>query len=220
MEPDSVVIHHARLGPRLAGEVFARRAAALPPALAQDLARYRRWQDRQARLWAWLLLGRALAALGQDPGRLAQLTRNPWGRPQLPGGPEFNLSHSGELVVCAVAPATTALGVDVERIRPLDLADFRSCFLPGEWRQISADPDPLARFHWLWTAKESVAKAEGLGLHLPLTDIHLHPRQAWCRGRTWHLTPLLLAPQHPGHLACDRPGLALLPRECHLAAEE
>lgn len=215
MDTPAVTIYHAHLGPRLADEAMAWRAAQLPPALTQDLARYLRWQDRQARLYVWLLLRQALLDLGQSPRRLEGLTRNPWGRPMLPGGPEFNLSHAGDLVVCALGQGLS-LGVDVEQIKPVDLADFQACFLYVEWRSITSDPDPLDRFYRFWTAKESVAKAEGQGLHLPLTDILIQDRQAWCQGRPWLLTPLDLAPQHPGHLACDRPTPDPILRSCAL----
>lgn len=215
MDTPAVTIYHAHLGPRLADEAFAWRAAQLPPALTRDLARYLRWQDRQARLYVWLLLRQALLDLGQSPRRLESLTRNPWGRPLLPGGPEFNLSHAGDLVVCALGQGLS-LGVDVEQVKPLDLADFQACFLDAEWRSITGDPDPLDRFYRFWTAKESVAKAEGQGLHLPLTDILIKDRQAWCQGRPWLLTPLDLAPQHPGHLACDRPTPDPILRFCTL----
>lgn len=215
MPTPAVTIYHARLGPRLAEDAFAWRAAALPPALTQDLGRYLRWQDRQARLFVWLLLRQALIDLGQSPHRLENLTRNPWGRPMLTGGPEFNLSHAGELVVCALGQGLS-LGVDVEQVKPLDLADFRACFQEEEWLAITGDTDPLGRFFRFWTAKESVAKAEGQGLHLPLTDILVQDRLAWCRGRPWLLTPLDLAPFHPGHLACDRPLANLILRDCEL----
>lgn len=215
METPTVTIYHARLGPRLTDDAFAWRAAALPPALTQDLRRYLRWQDRQARLFAWLLLRQALIDLGHSPRHLENLTRNPWGRPLLPGGPEFNLSHAGELVVCALGRGLS-LGVDVEQVKPLALADLRACFQETEWLVITGDPDPLIRFYRFWTAKESVAKAEGQGLHLPLTDILIQDRLAWCRGRPWFLTPLDLASLHPGHLACDRPVAGPILRECEL----
>lgn len=207
-----VRLAHARLGPRLDPEDFARRAGELPAGLTRDLGRFRRWQDRQARLWGLLMLKKLLLALGLAGEPLAGLERGPWGRPFLAGGPEFNLSHSGDLVLCAVARGVR-LGVDIELVAPLELEDLAASFLPREWREITAHPDPLGRFYDFWTAKEAVAKAEGLGLSLPLPEIRLEGGLARCRGRVWFLRPLALAPGYRGCLALDRPDVDLELRE-------
>lgn len=207
--PPLVRIVHARLGPRLTPEEFARRAGELPARLTQDLGRFQRWQDRQARLWGLLILERSLLDLGLKGEPLNGLARGPWGRPFLSGGPEFNLSHSGEMVLCALS-WRARLGVDIEMVRPLELDDLAASFLPQEWREITAHPDPLTRFYDFWTAKEAVCKAEGLGLSLPLQEIRLEDGQALCRGRAWHLRPLALAPGYRGCLAVDRATVELV----------
>jgi 4'-phosphopantetheinyl transferase len=79
----------------------------------------------------------------------------------------FNISHSGEMAVVAVG-WSRALGVDVERMRPLpDLADLAArSFAPRELSALGALPetDRLGAFFRCWTRKEAFIKATGQGL--------------------------------------------------------
>lgn len=89
-----------------------------------------------------------------------------YGKPYLTGHPklQFNLSHSGRWCVCAVS--TVPVGVDVEQVRPMDLA-WTDKFLSAKEREdlrAKEDSDRLWRFYELWTRKESYAKALGRGL--------------------------------------------------------
>jgi 4'-phosphopantetheinyl transferase len=85
-----------------------------------------------------------------------------------------SLSHSGDVVMCGLAPSGL-LGVDVERIRPRKhwegLAEF--ALHPSELRRLVKLPD-AARwpgFYRVWTLKEALAKALGVGLALPFNRI-------------------------------------------------
>jgi len=88
------------------------------------------------------------------------------GKPRLArGGVEFNVSHSGELVMIAIARGP--VGVDVERVRPLGdeaLSLARRHFSPEECCRVEEAPDKDEAFFEIWTAKEAVVKAMGGGL--------------------------------------------------------
>jgi 4'-phosphopantetheinyl transferase len=76
----------------------------------------------------------------------------------------FNISHSGHYVVCAVAPKE--IGIDVERIRSVNLRIAERFFSPSEISDLMALGEE-ARMHYfitLWTIKESYLKAIGRGL--------------------------------------------------------
>lgn len=94
------------------------------------------------------------------------------GKPSLAAGaPQFNLSHSGALALCAVT-ADVEVGIDVELYRP-DFAGERipeRFFSPDEVAALRATPEELqARgFLELWTRKEAFIKARGDGLSLAL----------------------------------------------------
>ena len=84
-----------------------------------------------------------------------------FGKPYLPGGLPFSLSHGGNLVVLAVGEAGTELGVDVEKTdRPWREAVARRLFTKEEQGWLNGSGE---RFFWLWTRKEAVLKCRGSG---------------------------------------------------------
>ncbi len=112
------------------------------------------------------LAGRALLryALVQQTGRDASAVRievGAGGKPICVGGPPISVSHSGDLVVCAIADA--AVGVDVEVGSPRDLAAVAERYLTAAENAWLAGGDPQ-RFRMLWVLKEAYLKALGVGL--------------------------------------------------------
>ncbi|UOF91131.1 4'-phosphopantetheinyl transferase superfamily protein [Fodinisporobacter ferrooxydans] len=71
------------------------------------------------------------------------------------------------------------IGIDVERIRPIDLNIARRFFSPVEQRDLSMQPDDakLEYFFDLWTLKESYVKAKGNGLSIPLHSFSIQIHQ-------------------------------------------
>lgn len=88
------------------------------------------------------------------------------GKPYIENLPNihFNISHSGHYVVCAVAPAE--IGIDVERIRKINLRIAERYFSASEIHDLMAqgEQDRMNYFITLWTIKESYLKAIGRGL--------------------------------------------------------
>ncbi|ERN42526.1 phosphopantetheinyl transferase [Rubidibacter lacunae KORDI 51-2] len=91
---------------------------------------------------------------------------------------QFNLSHSHELALYAIAPPTCrAIGIDVEQLRSRPNADrlARRFFSPREADAIAAlagtrlDRDFLR----LWTAKEAYLKATGAGLRGAIEQVEV-----------------------------------------------
>lgn len=109
------------------------------------------------------LLRHALEQFTGRSGRSHELRATPEGKPECVAGPAISLSHSGDIVVCAVGSGD-AIGVDVETRRPrapaMTLAAQYFSPLEGSW--IEADPD--RRFQMLWVLKEAYLKVLGVGL--------------------------------------------------------
>lgn len=116
-----------------------------------------------------VVLGRWLG-LAPQAVRFASLSN---GKPVLAGHaePQFNVSHSGEWALIAVARGRR-VGVDVERVR--DDADSgqiaRRYFSANEadtFDRLPPEAQPEAFFR-CWTRKEAYIKARGDGLSFPL----------------------------------------------------
>jgi 4'-phosphopantetheinyl transferase len=99
-----------------------------------------------------------------------------FGKPLLVDFPRvhFNLSHSGDWAVCAVAE-DGPIGVDIEEMRPLPDYDELAArvFSAEEMRRMAAASDSLRTFYDIWTKKEAVIKADGRGLAMPLPSFHV-----------------------------------------------
>jgi 4'-phosphopantetheinyl transferase len=118
---------------------------------------------------------RALAAILADYlGAEAELRVDPDGKPRLAAAPErlsFNLSHSGELALVAIAPGGVEVGVDVERLRPRrDLVRLAQRWLPAADATAVAAAEAGEReavFYAAWTRHEARVKCAGTGLAGP-----------------------------------------------------
>jgi 4'-phosphopantetheinyl transferase len=95
------------------------------------------------------------------------------GKPQV-AGLEFNLSHSGDLVVYAMSDRP--VGIDIERIRSMELSSIiQRFFAPSEfaaWQKLPQIEQEIAFFR-TWTVKEAYLKAIGTGLHTPLSEVEV-----------------------------------------------
>lgn len=109
-----------------------------------------------------------------------RFSANNYGRPHIaaPAIPKlfnFNLSHTQNVIVCAVA-TNGIVGVDVEMLR--DERQLMSLserfYAPGEIYIINALPasERASAFYRLWTLKEAFIKAEGKGLSIELNKFH------------------------------------------------
>lgn len=94
------------------------------------------------------------------------------GKPSLAAGQttsavEFNVSHAGDLALVAVSVGR-AIGVDVERLRPIEQMDdlVRQTFTAREQAAFALIPLDRRRraFFEVWTRKEAMLKALGVGL--------------------------------------------------------
>lgn len=82
---------------------------------------------------------------------------------------KFNISHSGDWIVCAIDHLP--IGIDIEKMRRINYISLaKSCFSKIEYETIIAQPTTKQSdyFFELWTLKESYIKALGKGLILPL----------------------------------------------------
>jgi 4'-phosphopantetheinyl transferase len=156
---------------------------------AAERARAARFHfERDARRWTAARAAlRALLAgyTGAAPSAI-ELETGPHGKPRLRGAARdlrFNLSHSGELALCAIALGRE-VGIDVEEVRADRAGDdiARRFFAPAEVAALAALPAAarVEAFFACWTRKEAYVKARGAGLALGLDrfEVSLAPGSA------------------------------------------
>src|SRR5438067_8290681 len=92
------------------------------------------------------------------------LTHDETGRPHVPDL-AVSLSYSRHRIAVA-ASYDGPLGIDLEELHPRDYRPLANrWYTPQELAWMAGEPDQLRAFLRLWTAKEAVGKALGLGLH-------------------------------------------------------
>ncbi|MGO1157289.1 4'-phosphopantetheinyl transferase family protein [Acinetobacter lwoffii] len=112
-----------------------------------------------------------------------QVVRTNFGKPYLNDYPDFsfNHSHSHNFYALATSKQVQNLGIDIEelnrKVRFEALAQH--AFHPEElknWQALAYDPE-----YWfkVWTTKEAVLKASGLGIRINLNELNtnIHPEQ-------------------------------------------
>jgi 4'-phosphopantetheinyl transferase len=148
----------------------------LPPDESGRAGRFYFEEHRLKFIIAHGALRRILSGYVRLPPRELKFTYGPKGKPEFsalqnPDRVRFNLSHSGDLALLAVA-RNQELGADVEFIKPdfggMEIAE--RFFSASEVRTLFAldATERNAAFFSCWTRKEAFIKAVGEGLSLPL----------------------------------------------------
>ena len=147
--------------------------------------RYRSEQSAYNFVISRLLLKHGLAAFDFDT-KLEEITLLANGKPILPGI-DFNISHSASQVICAFSKSGH-IGVDLEKVKPIDFGDFTSSFTPKEWKAIHNSANPIHTFYWFWTRKESIIKVLGLSLsYLHQIELDVSSDKFVFNGKPWFL---------------------------------
>ena len=145
----------------------------LTPTRAARIDRLRFHRDQHRSLTGDLLAEKLLAEqFGIADGRLEVSST---GQPLLVGSDlHISIAHCETAVVCAAAEQP--VGIDIEKIRPMDLAITRHICTPEEMDYLFGhppapeeltlcrDPEILQKFFEIWTAKEAYFKCLGTGI--------------------------------------------------------
>jgi 4'-phosphopantetheinyl transferase len=138
----------------------------------EKIKKFARPDDAKRVLLADILARSVLADELKVSSKAIEFSVNKYGKPFLTknNNLHFNLSHSGDWVVCAVDKEP--IGIDIERIKPIELGIAEHFFSDEEYKLLmSKSPEDRQCFFFdLWTLKESYIKAVGRGLSLPLNS--------------------------------------------------
>ncbi|MBR5678418.1 MAG: 4'-phosphopantetheinyl transferase superfamily protein [Paludibacteraceae bacterium] len=131
----------------------------------EQALRYKHTFGQFCCLKSWLMLDGLLKTsmkYRQNPDEIPinkhKFIYNEHGKPLLPNGPYFSISHCKSGI--AVAVDEQPIGIDIETIRHADRELIERTMNAKEQKRIQTDRD----FTRLWTQKEAVGKAIGTGL--------------------------------------------------------
>jgi phosphopantetheinyl transferase len=192
-----VSLHYAEVPAQPWPALEARWLPALPPVKRDTVSRLRAATDRNASLLVIALLASALAARGRrfEAARLEFPER---GKPRLPDGPDFSISHASGLVACALVEGGR-VGLDLEPAGAVAAATVGRVLDASERGRL--ERGELAATD-AWVQKEAVAKLFGCGV-AALRRISLDGSQASFAGQRAWLVAAPLPASHTGWLALD-----------------
>lgn len=195
----AIYIYYTTFEEKLPDTRFNALLQEMPVSISSKILRYTRWQDAHASLLGKHLLTKALSHFN-IAASLHDLQYTATGRPYLQQPVDFNITHAGNMVVCA-ASTGIKLGIDLEEVKPLDFSDFHGQFTAHEWENIHTDANPLQRFYYYWTIKEAVVKADGIGISELHTLSILNKEAVALNKTTWYITAIPLLENYICHLA-------------------
>lgn len=165
------------------------------------ITKFYHWKDRQASLIGKLLLKKVTENYF-DEGVFSKLKYTKYQKPYLDEEFSFNISHSGEYVVFAYTLSKEPLGIDIEKIDPkIKIEDFHSVLTAVEKNKIHKSQTPICTFYDLWTIKEAVSKADGRGLHIPLTEIKINEDHIITNTDKWFYKNILITENYKCHIS-------------------
>ncbi|AGK96293.1 4'-phosphopantetheinyl transferase family protein [Clostridium pasteurianum] len=152
---------------------------------AQRLSNFKIAEDKKRGILGELLVRYLICSKLKIKNNEIEFTTNRYGKPFLKDyiGLEYNISHSNELVVCAIGDYE--VGIDVEYIKNIDFDTANYVFSPQEYEEYSHIPvyRRLDYFYSIWTLKESLIKAKGLGMYIPMNSFTVNrnsPKDVYC----------------------------------------
>lgn len=181
-----VDVFFTRFNNALPTDIYNKYLSELPVYLQDKNNRLARWPDKHANLFGILLLKNALKYYNYPINILSDIKYTENNRPFIDIFYDFNISHSGEYIVCAVSERQK-IGIDVEFIKPIEIEAFKNVFTSGQLREILNAPDPLSTFYEFWVRKESMIKADGRGFSLLLDTLEITNNKIIFENTCWHL---------------------------------
>ena len=142
-----------------------------PPLLQERILKYPDNNERKLRILGKIMLRNILIDMGfEHLSSLEQIKFTEKNKPYFEMPFDFSIAHSGELAICAVA-INYKIGVDIELIQPIEENNYHDYFSDLEIKKLSRGNKDL--FFQLWTKKEALAKATGMGIFFPFKETNI-----------------------------------------------
>lgn len=193
-----------RLNGRLSAALIGSFLHRLPLQKADAITRLGDSRQATASVLGLILLGKAVEQLSVDDFSYKKIIFSPTQKPACSNGIEFNITHSENIVACAVS-LRMALGIDSETEEKQNPKLLRHVFNDNELTQIKSGASSSLE---LWVKKEAVAKASGCGV-MAMKAIALDQERASYNNQLWYLQRLALDVNDVSYLACQEQNPAI-----------
>ncbi len=168
-------IYALNIGKNISPSLFNKFISFVSIERREKINKFMRKEDADRSLVADILVRHALIENMKIKNEDISFDYNTYGKPYFAHNPPiyFNLSHSGNWVVCAISEHE--VGIDVEKIVEIDLDIAKSFFAKKEYSDLMEKDASKKKeyFYVLWTLKESYIKARGRGLSLDLRSFSI-----------------------------------------------
>ncbi|GAA5038626.1 hypothetical protein GCM10011506_36670 [Marivirga lumbricoides] len=182
--------------------IIEEKIALFPLDFQNEIRNYANWADAQKSVLGRLLLQEGMNRIGRTFNQ-HEVFYNNFKKPILKSNDvKFNISHSGELVVCALTKHGN-IGVDVEKIRYINWEELKSQMTNNEIAIIATSKNKEEAFFNYWTKKEAVLKAHGKGLLVDLPSFEVINNKAEIEACHYFTKEVYLKTGYKSHLAIN-----------------
>jgi 4'-phosphopantetheinyl transferase len=171
----------------------------LPKQLADEITAYQFDSDRKLSLLARRMLCQSLREKEQFE-LIKGYSRDTSNKPYIPGWINFSISHSGEIVL--FAESDHSVGVDVEQINQMDYEELATFFHEDE-RAYILEQNVQNRFYEIWTKKEAVLKAIGIGIVNGLNYFSCINESVIVNDKEWYFYELHVGTTYKAYVCTD-----------------
>lgn len=171
----------------------------LPENKAQRIQQLHNFNDRLLSLAGLQLLKTGMHQLDYPGFNLKSLHFPEHAKPYCELPVDFSISHSAELVCCAIS-CSEHIGVDLEKNRPVSDALIKKIL--GESHHVIKNTSQQLLFD-TWTKKEAIIKAANCGGIWNMNEITINQNIGHYQDTNWQLYPVNLDSAYTCHLASN-----------------
>jgi 4'-phosphopantetheinyl transferase len=187
----------------------------LPVYMQNQLNSFYRVDDKKRYLAGKLILKKLLCEFGYSEEVLSHIKFDENNRPFIDSEIDFNISHSGEYVVCAISK-NLRVGIDIEKIVNIDVDEIKDLvFNDVEMLKLKQESDVMSYFYDIWTIKEAALKATGKGLSYSMKNIEIKQNNLLYCEKNWTFEKVVVNPEYVCHIVYSGNKIDLLSENCN-----
>lgn len=172
----------------------------VPEFMQREIYSYNLDKDQKRYLFGKLVLRKLLVEFGYPKEILQDFKTDTNNRPFLNDHIDFNISHAGDYVICAVS-TNSKVGIDIEEIKNIDIDEIKDkVFNDDENKRMGKEPVSKEVFYAIWTLKEAALKANGKGFLISMKDIEIYDKDLICSNELWQYNKLEIANGYSCHV--------------------